>query len=649
MTALTARSPDSDYVARVQHVLALVLAQTLTINVDAAADRHRINPDVYGVNHATPAQLLDLNVQLNRSGGNTTTRYNWQQNCANHANDWFYESLEHGPDIPGEEADNFIQDTKDGGAQPMITIPMIGWVAKMGPNRERLSSFSIAKYGAQQSNDWEWFADAGNGVRTNGTLITNNDPNDASILVDSNFMAGWVEHLVTKWGGANASGVRYYILDNEHSIWHGTHRDVRPNAPGMDEIFDKIVDYGEKVKSVDPSALVVAPEEWGWSGYLLSGMDQQHGARTGDWGNLPDRTAHGGWDYLPWMLAKIHEHEMNAGHKLVDVFTVHYYPQGGEYSEDTSSAMQLRRNRSTRSLWDPGYVDETWISDTVRLLPRLKEWVDRYDPLTPIGLTEYSWGADEHMNGGTAQADVLGILGREGMDMATRWEVPDTGTPAYNAIKIYRNYNGSKGAFGDISVRATAPNPDNVSAFAAIRTSDRALTIMLVNKQLSSSATVLPQLANYTPTGSAQRWQLTSAGIAQAANVAAGASLTLPAQSVTILVLPGTTDVIDPSITFATVTRNESGLYTFSGSASDAGGIASVKVHVSGTSPVDVNASGTTSWTAGPIALKNGWNHVTVTAFDSAGNRKSASRLVTSEIMQPPPEPPTRGKRRSVR
>jgi hypothetical protein len=635
----------------VQFVLALVLAQTVTINIDAAADRHRINPNVYGVNFATQAQLEDLNVQLNRSGGNTATRYNWQQNAANHANDWFYESLEHGPAVAGEETDNFIQETKDGGAEAMITIPMIGWVAKMGPNRQRLSSFSIAKYGAQQNNDWQWFPDAGNGVRANGTLITNNDPHDASTLVDSSFMASWVQHLVTRWGGANENGVRYYILDNEPSIWHGTHRDVRPEAPGMDEMLEKIIDYGEKVKSVDPDALVVAPEEWGWSGYLLSGMDQQYGARTGDWGNLPDRTAHGGWDYLPWLLAKLHEHEMNAGRKLVDVFTVHYYPQGGEYSEDdVSNDMQLRRNRSTRSLWDPNYTDETWIGDKVRLIPRLKEWVDRYDPLTPIGLTEYSWGADDYMNGATAQADVLGIFGREGLDMATRWVTPETGTPAYRAVRMYRNYDGNKSTFGDISVRATAPNPDNVSAFAAIRTSDRALTIMLINKQLTSTATVLPQLSNYTPSGTAQRWQLTAAGIAQVANVAAGASITLPAQSVTLLAFPGTTDVVDPSLTFANVVRDESGLYSFSGTASDAGGVVAVKLHVSGTSPVDVNATGTTSWTAGPIALQNGWNHVTATAFDSAGNRTSVSRLVTSEIMQPPPEPPRpSGKRRSVR
>ena len=633
-----------------QLVLALVLAQTVTtINVDAHADRHRINPNVYGVNFATQEQLAALNVPLNRSGGNTRTRYNWQQNAANHAHDWFYESLEHGPDVAGEEEDNFIQATKNGGAQPMITIPMIGWVAKLGPNRQRLSSFSVAKYGAQQATDWQWFPDAGNGVRPDGTEITNNDPHDANTPVDSNFMAGWVQHLVTKWGSANAAGVRYYMLDNEPSIWHGTHRDVRPNAPTMDEMLAKIIDYGENVKSVDPNALVVAPEEWGWSGYLLSGYDQQYGAKTGNWSNLPDRTAHGGWDYLPWLLAKFHEHEIKTGRKLVDVFTVHYYPQGGEFSNDTSSAMQLRRNRSTRSLWDPNYVDETWISDTVRLVPRLKEWVDRYDPLTPIGLTEYSWGADSHMNGGTAQADVLGILGREGMDMATRWVTPDTGTPAFNAIRMYRNYDAAKSAFGDISVRAVAPDPDNVAGFASVRTSDRALTVMLINKQLTSTASVALTLANYTPTGNAQRWQLTSTGIARVADVAAGTTLTLPAQSVTLLVFPGTTDVIEPSLSIAARTVNASGEFTFTGTASDASGIASVKVHVSGVNSADVTATGTTSWTAGPVRLQNGWNHVTVTAYDNAGNPKSLSQFVVHEVMAPPPVPPSRTKRRAVR
>ena len=64
---------------------------------------------------------------------------------------------------------------------------------------------------------------------------------------------------------------------------------------------------------------------------------------------------------------------------------MHDYHQGGEFSDDGSSDMQQRRNRSTRSLWDPSYVDESWINDRVQLIPRLKNWVTTYYPGTLIG------------------------------------------------------------------------------------------------------------------------------------------------------------------------------------------------------------------------------------------------------------------------
>ncbi len=106
----------------------------------------------------------------------------------------------------------------------------------------------------------------GNGVRTNGQYVTGNDPNDANVPSNSTFQQGWVQHLVGRWGTNANGGLRYYILDNEPSIWHGTHRDVRPTTPTMDEIRSKVLDYAGKIKAVDPSALTVGPEEWGWSG-----------------------------------------------------------------------------------------------------------------------------------------------------------------------------------------------------------------------------------------------------------------------------------------------------------------------------------------------------------------------------------------------
>jgi hypothetical protein len=281
--------------------------------------------------------------------------------------------------------------------------------------------------------------------------------------------------------------VRYYILDNEPSLWHSTHRDVYPTGATMEQVRDALVAYSGTIKSIDPGALVVGPEEWGWSGYLFSGYDQQYGSQHG-WSYLPDRVAHGGADYLPWLLQALKARSDLDGRKVLDIFTVHYYPQGGEFSSDVSMAMQQRRNRSTRSLWDPAYTDETWINDRVQLIPRLRSWVNSsYYPGTPVGITEYNWGAESHINGATTQADIFGIFGREGLDYGARWTTPDAATPTYKAMRLFRNYDGNHSTFGDISVQAlSSANADNLSVFAAQRSTDGAVTVMIVAKALSA-------------------------------------------------------------------------------------------------------------------------------------------------------------------
>jgi hypothetical protein len=511
----------------------------VSVNVDATASRHAIDPRIYGVAFGTSAALSDLNVPLNRQGGNAASRHNWSVNASNRAADWYFESIDDGSATPGAMGDSFISDSRAGGAQPLITIPMVGWVAKLAAGRNKLASFSIAKYGAQQGSDWQWFPDAGNGVLTNGAFVSN-DMNDANVPADATFQLGWVQHLIGTWGTAANGGLRYYLLDNEHSIWHSTHRDVHPVGATMEEIRDKMLQYSSMIKGADPSALVLGPEEWGWSGYLLSGYDQQWGSQNG-WANLPDRTAHGNMDYLPWLLDQLRQRE-SAGTRALDVFSVHYYPQGGEFSDDVSTATQLLRNRSTRSLWDPNYVDETWIADTVQLIPRLRSWATTYYHAdTKIGVTEYNWGAEGNMNGATAQADVLGIFGREGLDLATRWEMPSAGTPVYLAMKMYRNYDGAKSTFGDTSVSTTGPNPDQLAAFGAVRTADGALTLMVVNKALTGNTPVTVSLAHFAAASAAHVWQLSAGAIQALADlpVTSGSlTLTAPPQSLTLLVIP---------------------------------------------------------------------------------------------------------------
>jgi len=545
----------------------------VTVNVDANANRHAISPLIYGVAYGTSTTLADLNAPLNRYGGNNASRYNWQLNADNRDFDWYFESIADTSSAAGERGDTFISQSKAANAQAMLTLPMIYWVAKLGANRTKLASFSQAKYGAQTGNDAQWYPDAGNGVlKATGQNITGNDPNDANVPNNTTMQQGWVQHLVSQWGTASGAGLKYYILDNEHSIWQSTHRDVHPTGATMDEIRQRMIDYATMVKAIDPAAMVVGPEEWGWSGYFYSGYDQQYGAAH-NWCCYPDRAAHANWDYLPWLLDQLHQNEVATGKRLLDVFSVHWYPQGGEFGNDTSTTMQQLRNKSTRSLWDPNYVDATWINDKVQLIPRIRNWVATYYPGLQTAITEYNWGAESHINGATAQADIYGIFGRESLDMATRWTTPDPSTPTYKAMKIWRNYDGNKSTFGETSVAASVPNPDNLSAFAATRAGDGAMTVMVISKVLSGSTPVTVNLANFAASGVAQAWQLTSANaITRLADVNfAGSTFadSVPAQSITLYVVAGGTPNTPPT---AVVGANPtSGTVPFAVSFSGAG------------------------------------------------------------------------------
>jgi hypothetical protein len=327
-------------------------------------------------------------------------------------------------------------------------------------------------------------------------------------------------------------------MDNEPSIWFSTHRDIHPIGPHADEYRDKVIAESASIKALDPGAQIVAPEEWGWDGYFYSGYDQQYAGENG-WSTFPDRqNEEGGMDYIPWLLSQWKA----AGHP-VDVLSVHFYPQGGEYSNDVSNATQLLRNRSTRQLWDPNYVSESWIGVPVYLIPRLQGWISSYYYAgTPVAITEYNWGAESSINGATAQADIYGIFGQQGLGLATRWTVPAGNTPTFKAMKMYRNYDGAKSTFGDTSVSATVPNPDNLSAFAALRTSDGAMTVMVINKVLTGSTSVSLNITHFAASGSAKVYRLTSGNAIRALpnKSWSGGTLsdTAPAQSITLYILP---------------------------------------------------------------------------------------------------------------
>ncbi|MEU1608005.1 endoglucanase, partial [Micromonospora matsumotoense] len=174
---------------------------------------------------------------------------------------------------------------------------------------------------------------------------------------------------------------------------------------------------------------------------------------------------------------------------------------------------------------------------------QMKAWVAQYYPGTKVAITEYNWGALDDINGALAQADVLGIFGREGLDLATIWGEPKPTDPGAYAFRMYRNYDGAGSRFGDVSVSAVSSDQDRLSVYAAQRSSDRALTVMVVNKT-GQDLTSRMALAGFHGSGKAQRFTYGPADLTSIVRgndlpvSRGGVSATYPANSVTLLVLP---------------------------------------------------------------------------------------------------------------
>ena len=82
----------------------------------------------------------------------------------------------------------------------------------------------------------------------------------------------------------------------------------------------------------------------------------------------------------------------------------------------------------------------------IRLLPRVQRDINDFKPGTKIAITEYNYGGGSHISGAVAQADVLGIFGREGVFAASWWEL-DSGSSFVNgAFKMYLNFDGEGGS-----------------------------------------------------------------------------------------------------------------------------------------------------------------------------------------------------------
>jgi len=544
------------------------LAQGPSLTVDAGAARHQISPLIYGMNayrerdpdHESAKVAKAVRPTVNRWGGDGVTRYNYKLDISNHASHWFYENIPNTntqyPDV--SEFNTQVIADRASGTKTMGTVPVMGWVAK---SRARAGSFSVAKYGPQQKTDPYW-KDFGNGVKPDGTKITGNDPTDTCMAVDASWSKEWVSYLVKRFGDAADGGVAIYSLDNEPEFWDLNHGDVHPLPATYDEVTENGIKVATAVKTADPTAEVSGPEISYWYTYFYSMKDLE--SVKGTWPNLTydfsDRISHGNLPLIEYYLKTFKAaQDADAKHtRLLDYLAVHTYFAAGDagFKPAGTSAQQKAVLDSTRVFWDPTYVDQTLrdpdnFAGTIppQMIRRLKQWVAADYPGTKTAISEYNWGGQEHISGAVAQADILGIFGREGLDLGALWGPPELRSPAMFAFKIFRNYDDAGGEFGDTSIAATSSDQGKVAVYAALRNSDHTVTIVVVNKSFGDlkSDVVLAHLKTekrarvfqYSSADLKQIRKLPDAAVAQVSKKEKTSALkdqVFPAMSITLFV-----------------------------------------------------------------------------------------------------------------
>ncbi|HEY0794370.1 MAG TPA: glycoside hydrolase family 44 protein [Acidisarcina sp.] len=534
--------------------------------VDAAAAQHPINPLIYGMNAYLPTgnfALLanDVHLSLDRWGGDQTTRYNYLLDVYNSASDYYYETYNPANEGAPDVSTFNLQVARDLSTHTTTlgTMPLIGWTTKL-PATNPVCGFSVIKYGAQQKTD-PYNPDCGNGNKPNGNQLTGNDPADTSFPIDQTFTTGWMQYLVTKFGNAASGGVAIYDLDNEPEYWGFVHHDVHPAPLSYDELTTKGITYATAIKTVDPTAQVSGPIISSWNGYFYSPTDWVSGWSTGPNyvynGNPVDRIAHGDVPLMDYYLQHFKAAEVSGGVRLLDFVDIHAYyaAAGANFSPAGATDLQAARLNSTRAFWDPTYTDPAYTDPNNRtntappvppmLIPRLRAWVANDYPGTKLAIDEYNWGAQDHVNGAVAQADILGIFGREGLDLGALWGAPDPATqqPSVNAFKVFRNYDNAGSQFGDTSVSATSADQSKLAIYAATRASDHTLTVVMVNKSFNDLSSTI-SLNNVVPTGPAKVYLYSNANLLSIVSQpdltvsGGGITATFPAQSITVFAIP---------------------------------------------------------------------------------------------------------------
>lgn len=508
------------------------------ITINTSLDRTPISPYIYGSNGQSDDR--DEHITARRIGGNRLTGYNWENNASNAGSDWEQSSdnyLTWLAGIPSSQENrlgivltSFHDTSLAMNTYSLVTLQMAGYVA-------RDKNGSVAEAEAAPSSRWAQIIN-----KKPGGLSTSPDVTDNVVYTDELLF-----FLVGKYGSAATStGIKAYSLDNEPALWAYTHPRIVRSPITVKSLIARSIDLASTVKRVDPSAEVFGPALYGFTAYRTL-------QDAPDWNEYQNS--------YPWFihvyLDSMRHASEKEGVRLLDVLDVHWYPEPqGVYAGDTSPSVAEARMQAPRSLWDSSYTENSWIGQwfsPVALLHNLHAAVDEYYPGTKLAITEYNYGAANHISGGIAQADALGIFGKYGVYFASHWGALDGYVSS--AYKLFRNYDGLHSTFAETSVYARTDNNDKTSVYASVESSG-VLHIILLNKDANAPLATVLTLDGGVTYSTPEVWKFDASDSALTSEIFTG-SLTGSSLTTTLAPLTAYHLVLRPAVTSVEETQTQ--------------------------------------------------------------------------------------------
>lgn len=455
----------------------------IDIFIDTSSDKKLISPYIYGINES--ADLSGLKVTSIKQGSSRFSTYNWETNFSNAGSDWFntndnalvsrYTLKEQ--KAPGLAVDSLINTAVQYKIPYAVTtIPMCGYAAA-DANGPVLSEQNAP------SSRWIPFI-----FKKSEPFSLTPDLTDNAVYADE-----YINFILNKYGKADSSsGIRGYALDNNTGEWSLKQPSAHPGENTIEEFLNKSIQLSKVIKGLDEKALVF--------GGQLKNIDSYYNFNAAkDWSEY---SANSNW-FIDCYLSEMKKSSQSYGKRLVDVLDLYYYSEDTAVSDtlnvtectnNSHEDCNFQRMQAPRTLWDSTYTENSRIGSEFKqytpLIPTVQASINKYFSGTKLAFSEYNFGGGNHISGAIAEADTLGIFGREGVYFASL--NPSEGDISYQkaAINLFTDFDGNGTGFGNTSINAKTSDISMNSVYASLDNADEAvLKIILINKNPDSRQT----------------------------------------------------------------------------------------------------------------------------------------------------------------